>query len=238
MTGRFEITRDMLASGALPTLFREAREEGLITPLSDEAREANWRATLARHRRGSDLWIFGFGSLMWNPACKVAETRPAVVSGWHRRFCIWTQLGRATPDLPGLTLGLEPGGSCRGLALRIEARLVEQETVLIWRREMIASIYRPVWVSARIGAATVPAVSFAANRDHEHYAGNLPVEIQARHLGCAEGPFGASIEYLEGTVAALDSLGQRNGMMHDLLRAARAARRDRLARPANPQPAG
>ncbi len=84
----------------------------------------------------------------------------------------------------------------------------------------------------------MPAVSLAANRDHEHYSGNPPLEVQARHLGCAEGPFGASIEYLECTVAALESLDQRNGIMHDLLRAARAARWDRLARPEIPQPAG
>ena len=231
---RFEISREVLAGGGLSPHLRAAEEAGLIALLPDEAREANRRATLARHRPDADLWVFACGSLMWNPACDIAETRPALVRGRRRSFCLWTLLGRGSPELPGLTLGLEPGGSCRGLALRIAARKVEEETALIWRREMIAGAYRPVWVRAVLPERTVPAVAFAMDRGYERYDGRIPFRVQAHHIGCAEGPLGPCIEYLERTVASLEVLGQRRGAMHALLRGARAARRLHLERDGAP----
>ncbi len=225
MSQRFVISRETLASGELSPHLQAAQDAGVITLMSDEEREANRRAVLARHPAGADLWVFGFGSLMWNPACHVAEVRPARVNGWHRRFCLWTLLGRGSPDLPGVTLGLEPGGSCRGMALRIEAGRIAEETALIWRREMIAGAYRPILVTARLVDGPVPAISFAINPGYERYAGRVDPAILAHHLGCAEGPLGPCIEYLEKTVEVLDAIGQRRGPMHDLLALAHAAQR-------------
>jgi len=230
MTERFVISRDLLASGALSPHLEAARQKGLIALWSDEVREENRRRVLARHPAGTDLFIFGFGSLMWNPACHVAETIPALVRGWHRRFNLWTPLGRGTEELPGLMLGLERGGSCRGLVLRLAADKAEEESALIWRREMLAGAYVPTWVRAALADRTVDAVTFVINPAYERYAGRLDRDVLVHHLARAEGPMGACIEYLENTVAALDAMGHRRGPMHDLLQEALAVRRDHLAR--------
>lgn len=225
MGERFVLSRESLASGALSPHLRAAEAAGLIELLPEEEREASRRRTLAAHPPGRDLYLFAFGSLMWNPACDVEEALPALVRGWHRRFNLWTHLGRGTAAFPGLVLGLEPGGACRGLALRIAAAKVESETPLVWRREMLAGAYRPVWVEAQLATGTVAAIAFAIDRGYRRYGHRIPFAVQARHLALAEGPLGPAIEYLENTVKALDAMGQRRGPTHDLLRAARAWRR-------------
>jgi len=225
---RFVISRDLLASGQLSPHLQSAQDAGLIALWSDEQREANRRATLARHPAGRDIFVFGFGSLMWNPACHVEEAISALVRGWHRRFNLWTPLGRGTLELPGVMLGLERGGSCRGLALRIAADKVDEETSIIWRREMLAGAYIPTWVTADLGDREVDAVTFVINPAYERYAGRLSEEILVHHLACAEGPMGACIEYLEKTVASLDAIGHRSGPMHDLLRRAQKVRASHL----------
>ena len=109
------------------------------------------------------------------------------------------------------------------MALRIQADKVDTETSLIWRREMIAGAYVPIWVEADLGDRTVPAVSFAINKNYYRYGDRVPFDLQAHHIGCAEGPLGPCIEYLEKTVEMLDTMGRRRGPMHDLLHAARIA---------------
>ncbi len=226
---RFELSREVLESGELSPHLKAAEDAGYIKILPEELREEQRRSFLADHPRDADLYIFGFGSLMWNPACRFAEILPARVRGWRRRFNLWTHLGRGTGDLPGLVLGLERGGSCLGSAIRIEAPLVESESRIIWRREMLANAYIPVWVRAELPEGTVWSVSFAINSAYERYADNVPFEIQARHIGCAEGPLGTSIEYLERTVEVLVAHGQKEGEMHRLLDAARKFRPERSA---------
>ena len=224
MTERFVITREVLAHGGLSPHFQEAVDAGIVTLTPEDEREASRARHLAAHPDHEDLYVFGFGSLMWNPACRVAEYHRALVRGWHRRFNLWTHMGRGSADFPGLALGLEPGGSVRGMALRIEAERIESETRILWRREMLAGAYVPVWVSAKLDDRVVPAVSFAINRAYVRYGNRIPFSVQARHIGCAEGPLGPCIEYLENTVSVLDSIGQTGGAMHDLLEAARQMR--------------
>ncbi len=232
MNERYEITREVLVAGTLSRHMEEAVEAGLVVMTPENEREEGRLRHLAPHPPGEDLFVFGFGSLMWNPACRVAGRHRALVRGWHRRFNLWTHLGRGSPDFPGLSLGLEPGGAVRGMALRIEAGMIESETRILWRREMFAGAYVPVWVRAELDDITVPAVSFAINRAYMRYAHRVPFAVQARHIGRAEGPLGPCIDYLENTVAVLDSIGQTRGPMHALLR---AARRERRAAPSPPR---
>ena len=203
---------------------QEAVDQGLVTPTPEEERERNRWDHLADHPRSEDLYVFGFGSLMWNPAFEVAGWHPAHVRGWHRRFNLWAHTGRGTADFPGLTLGLEPGGSVKGMALRIRASEIDSETRLLWRREMFAGAYRPIWVRADLGNCTVPATSFAINRAYKRYGHAIPLAVQARHIALAEGPLGPCIDYLENTVRVLDTIGQTTGAMHTLLAAARKLR--------------
>ena len=224
MSERFAITREVLMDERFSPPMQEAVDQGLVTPTPEDERERNRRDHLAGHPRSEDLYVFGFGSLMWNPAFEVAGWHPAHVRGWHRRFNMWTHTGRGTADFPGLTLGLEPGGSVKGMALRIRAAEIDSETRLLWRREMFAGAYRPIWVNADLGDRTVPATSFAINRAYKRYGHAIPLAVQARHIALAEGPLGPCIDYLENTVRVLDTIGQTTGAMHTLLAAARKLR--------------
>jgi cation transport protein ChaC len=189
--------------------------------LSAEQRAESLRETLARVPAGGDVWVFGYGSLMWNPAFHHVESRAARAAGWHRSFCLWNTFGRGTPENPGLTLALERGGSCAGLALRIEAAQVESELGILWNREMITGAYAPRWLRLRSEAGDVDAVTFVANRASSRYAGRLPLAETARLMARARGPLGACREYLESTVAELERMAVRDGAMHALLRAVR-----------------
>ena len=111
------------------------------TLLSDAEIEADLDATLASHPEGSDIWLFGYGSLMWNPAIEFAEQCGGTVHGWHRRFCLWLHGGRGSPESPGLMLALERGGRCAGTLFRIPAAEARDELLLAWRRELFTGAY-------------------------------------------------------------------------------------------------
>jgi cation transport protein ChaC len=147
---------------------------------------------------------------MWNPAFHFAERRVARIYGYHRQFCLWARAGRGSPERPGLMLGIEPGGSCNGVAYRIAPELVSSELDVLWRREMNSKAYRATWVYARTRAGTVPALTFAVNRAHERYIGDLDLLTTARYLANGAGPLGLCCDYLFETVAHLRSLGLRD----------------------------
>ena len=142
--------------------------------LSPEEREASRQSFLAVIPRGTDAWVFGYGSLMWNPAIHVAETRSGIVHGYHRWFSLTMMMGRGTPECPGLMLVLDRGGSCRGLAHRVAADTVDSELRILWMREMLGGSYTPCWVTVRTGTGKVRAITFVANRFHPRYCGKLP----------------------------------------------------------------
>lgn len=198
-------------------VIESARDGGLVAILSDEERNASRNVILKAVKPGEPVWVFGYGSLMWNPDFAFAEARAGLVRGWHRRFSFWTIIGRGTPERPGLMLALEPGGSCRGLCLAIAPENVEEATDRIWRREMLAGAYIPRWLEADTHEGRVQAISFVVNPQFERHAGRLADEEVARHIANAEGPLGPCIDYLIHTVAALDKIGHRSGPMHDLL---------------------
>jgi cation transport protein ChaC len=167
-----------------------------------------YRKLLAEAPAG-DLWVFAYGSLIWNPCIHVAEMKRARLNGFHRRFCLWTQLGRGSPDCPGLMLGLMPGGACAGVALRIERAVAETEFDILFRREMVSGSYDPRWVKVQIAGEKAPAkaLCFLMNRAHERYAGRLTDAAVADAIAKAAGPLGACRDYLDHTVAALEALG-------------------------------
>ena len=186
---------------------RRIREEGSFEPLSDEQRAETLARILAGVERGHDAWIFGYGSLMWNPMVHHREQRDGMLYGYHRRYCFWSRSGRSSPQTPGLGLGLDRGGSCRGMAFCIPAREVEDEMELLWRREMISGIYFPRWVNIHTAQGLVRAVTFVVDRSHLRYIGRLPPQKVARHIARAEGWRGSARTYLENTVAKLAEHG-------------------------------
>ena len=175
---------------------------------SDEQLSVSLNTTLAAKPKGAGWWVFGYGSLLWNPIFPIVESRPALVRGLHRSFCLWSLASRGTAEMPGLVLALQPGGACRGVAYRLPAPVAIDELHLLWRREMVVGGYHPKWVKLSTdGGKPLVALAFAVKRDHPQYAGKLTIDEQARVIGSACGHLGSSQDYLERTRIALVSHG-------------------------------
>ena len=215
------LTREQIRDGWVQQLVMSGREP--IRALSEEELRASRRAMLAEHPPGEDLPIFAYGSLIWNPAFHFAGRELAHVHGYHRRFCLWTSLGRGTPERPGLMLGLDTGGSCRGVLYTIAAADIESELEIVWRREMVTAAYRPAWVAARTAAGPRRAIAFLINHAHERYAGRLDDAAIVRSIAQACGPLGACAEYLFNTTEHLDELGIVDRSLRRLSRLVREA---------------
>ena len=179
--------------------------------LTGEALERSLEEMLAAHARG-DIWVFGYGSLMWNPGLDYDVRRVATIYGYHRNFCLWSRINRGTPDSPGLVLTLERGGSCRGLAYRLTRGRGRDRDELsrLWRREMSMGSYRPRWLEVRSGDETYEALAFVVNRRCTGYAGKLPIETMVQAIATARGKYGSSADYLFKTEAALAEHGIRD----------------------------
>jgi glutathione-specific gamma-glutamylcyclotransferase len=206
---RVIITREGLADGSLLARVRAHLLPGMVVR-SDAEIQASLDEMLASHDPTADVWVFGYGSLMWNPAFTFAEQRVGVVRGLHRRFCLWIDMGRGSPEKPGLMLALDHGGTCRGIAFRIPAKDVRSELLIIWRREMFGTAYQARWVQVRMVDTTVPAITFVVNRAYPRYAGKLSDAEAAAHIATATGVLGSCMSYLDNTMAHLHSLGIRD----------------------------
>jgi glutathione-specific gamma-glutamylcyclotransferase len=191
------------------------------TPCSE--REAGRRDWL-KGRWDQDLWIFGYGSLMWDPAVEFAEARHGRCSGYQRSFCLWDEGGRGSAEAPGLMLALDEGGKCEGLAFRVEAGKLDHETFILFRREMIATAYRPIWLTVDTSAGPVEALSFIANHAHENIRPGIPLHDQAGMIARAEGIFGTNFDYLRNTHERLELLGIEDTYVSDLYATAGALR--------------
>jgi len=206
---RVVITREALADGSLLAQVRARLPPGSMVR-SDEEIVASLHQVLASHDAATDVWVFGYGSLMWNPAFAFAERRIGVVRGRHRRFCLWVDMGRGSPANPGLMLALDRGGTCRGVAFRIPAQEVHSELLLIWRREMFGKAYLARWVQVHMVGTIVPAITFVVNRASPRYAGKISDAEAAVHISTAVGSLGSCISYLDNTMAHLRELGIQN----------------------------
>lgn len=203
------LTRELLAAGFAGN---RAQEDGPDVRLLGNAEREASLAEFMGARPSGDIWIFAYGSLVWNPALRFEERRVANIQGWHRSFCLSTLVGRGTPQQPGLVLGLERGGSCRGVAYRIAEQDIASELSILWRREMLLGGYKPIWIDVigDDGAKLGSAISFAIDVAHENYAGNLPQEEKARRLSTAKGNWGSSADYLFRAIQALQEHGIRD----------------------------
>ena len=200
--------------------------------LCAEALEASLEKVLSEHA-ADDLWIFGYGSLMWNPEFDWDLRRVGAVFGYHRSFGLWSRINRGTPEQPGLVVTLERGGSCRGLAYRLRPDRSREQLSALWRREMSLGSYLPRWLEIHAGADKLTALGFVVNRRCTGYAGKLPLETMVHHIATARGKYGTSAEYLFKTEQALHQHGIRD---ERVLRLADSVRRH-LASGTDPQAA-
>ena len=198
---------------------QRAREQGRPADwrLADAQREDTRRAVLANHGQPQDLWVFGYGSLMWDPGFHFAEVRQADLPGYQRRFSYRITGGCGTPERPALMLALERlAGCCSGLVFRIPAEAVEAESQILWRREMIRGGYCPTLLPMATPQGSVTALVFAANTAHPEYAGELPLDETAAVIACASGFIGSNRGYLAQVAAQLDMLGIADAYIHQL----------------------
>ena len=207
------LSRSYLEAGQMRELYVGAVDDERA--LTDEQLSASLTATLAKRPKGAGWWVFGYGSLLWNPLFPIAEARAAMVHGLHRSFCLRSLASRGTPDRPGLVLALEPGGVCRGVAYRLPAPLAMDELHLLWRREMVVGAYRPRWVKLQSAERRLVALTFVVRRDHVQYA-RLAHDQQAAIIADACGAFGSSCDYLMRTRAALAAHGIIDGYLESL----------------------
>ncbi len=192
------LRREDFTAEHVAALTERVSRSGLWTFISADEREASRRAILAEQAPGEDLWIFGYGSLMWNPALDVTESRVAAVTGLRRNFCLHLIVGRATPEAPGLMLAVEESGDdgMTGVVHRIDSAAIESETSILWMREMLSGAYAPTWIDAETDRGRVRAIAFVMNKAHPRYAGALTIAEQARRIAAAAGETGVNRDYL------------------------------------------
>jgi cation transport protein ChaC len=158
----------------------------------------------------SDFWVFGYGSLMWRPGFAFEEAVPAHLDGERRAFCVQSYVYRGTPEKPGLVLGLDRGGSCRGIAFRVA--VAERDTVLAYlrERELVTNSYIEVERHVRLERPSrdyVRAVTYVVDRNHPQYAGDLAREAVLAQVRDSVGKAGSNRDYVLATAAHLASLG-------------------------------
>jgi len=169
-------------------------------------------------------WVFGYGSLMWNPGFATPETAPARLQGWHRAFCIYSEHYRGTPKKPGLILGLLPGGACRGLAHRLPRdRYDEVRRYLIVREIDNDGVYQEVVRPIHLAdGRTVPALVYLADRTHRQFAGKLSIARSVQLVRQGHGATGSNLDYLKNTLMHLRELRMRDDNLEELARRVRA----------------
>jgi glutathione-specific gamma-glutamylcyclotransferase len=195
-----------------------------VAPLRDP------QALLARTRSEwggrSDLWVFGYASLLWRPEFEFSEHRAARVHGWHRALRMASRINRGTPERPGLVFALLPGGSCHGAVYRIPRQRVAAELDRLWLREMPTGVYDPRWLACRTSHGDVQALAFTLSRRSPQHTGRLPDPQLIDILRHANGRYGSTLDYLLETARALRDRGVRD---REIERMVGLARQHRLA---------
>jgi cation transport protein ChaC len=166
-----------------------------------------------------DLWVFGYGSLMWRPGFEFIEQVPARLIGEHRALCVYSFVHRGTPEKPGLVLGLDRGGACRGIAFRVAEKHRAATVAYLRAREQVTSVYREVMRSVWLEnepQQRISALAYVVDRGHVQYAGRLSLADQLRHVLQGHGQSGANREYVLSTVRAIEAEGFRDGPLHRL----------------------
>jgi cation transport protein ChaC len=173
---------------------------------------------------GKEFRVFAYGSLMWRPDFDFVDVVPALLYGYHRAFCITSRHYRGTAEHPGLVLGLDRGGMCRGRMFRVAPDKAPAVAEYLHGREMINSCYLPKWLKVRLpNDKETTALAYVADRKHPDYTGRLDDDRIVAAIGRASGVMGKNLDYLRNTVAHLDDMGIKECRLHSILRRLDAA---------------
>ena len=164
-----------------------------------------------------DVWVFGYGSLIWKPEFDFIEQRPALLPGHHRALCLWSRINRGTPELPGLVFGLETGGECHGMTFRVAAEQVLPIFEALWRREMATGAYHPSWIDCQTPHGAVKALAFVIDRAGPAYVPEPSEDALIEIILRASGIYGSCLEYVTQTADALESVGIHDARLSALV---------------------
>ncbi|MFL6793362.1 MAG: gamma-glutamylcyclotransferase [Bradyrhizobium sp.] len=167
----------------------------------------------------NDLWVFGYGSLMWKPGFEFVEQVPARLIGEHRALCVYSFDHRGTPEKPGLVLGLDRGGACRGIAFRVVAKRRNETIAYLRGREQTTNVYREVHRSVWLeneARQRVAALTYVVDRGHVQYAGRLSLADQLRYVQQGHGRSGNNRDYVLSTVMSIEKQGFHDPQLHRL----------------------
>jgi cation transport protein ChaC len=187
------LTRHAIDSGVYLKHF-----ESMANLLPLEQIEASLEATMRLRPSDTDeVWVFGYGSLIWNPMVEFEQRRIATLRNWHRSFCLRMTAGRGNAECPGRMLALESGGTTLGLAMKLSSDTLYDELRRLWIREMVLGSYRPIWAVTLLDDGTErPSIAFVADTAIEQFQHDSSVETVAPLIGSASGKFGSNAEYL------------------------------------------
>lgn len=186
--------------------------------LTDEERRASMLDYLKHWEKGHDLWIFGYGSLVWRPEFDYVERRPALVRGYHRALCLWSRINRGTPEQPGLVFGLDNGGSCRGMVYRVSGSQVPEIFDELWKREMPSGAYIPRHLTCQTHQGPVGALVFTMDKTKDGYVRGLETPQLVDIVRRASGTYGPCMEYVVETHRALKDNGIHDHKLDALVR--------------------
>ncbi len=190
-------------------------------------RDANWHArsiatTMVDWNGRDDIWVFGYGSLIWRPEFEYSESHIARIHGYHRALCMWSRINRGTPEQPGLVFSLDLGGSCAGKAFRIPANNVSQTMRALWLREMPSAAYKPRWLNCHTANGKVKGLVFTMDRGDPSYVPSLDLEQTVAIVQQGHGRYGPCTEYVLQTADALDAAGISDHKLNRIAMALRA----------------
>ena len=220
MSDKFVLTREALLNGDVARLVHEQHKD---MPRMSDVQRAELVERTVSELDGSDLWVFGYGSLIWNPAMEFDEQRCCNIEGYKKKFCFWTTLSRGTIEQPGLMMGLVEGGQCNGVAFRIKSESVATELDVLFRREMSHYVYKSTWVDAACVDThqQFKALTFVVDVENDRFVDNLTYVEVVRTLATAVGPLGRNCDYLFQLFEKLHELGFEDAELEGLVRSVR-----------------
>ncbi|HVJ42599.1 MAG TPA: gamma-glutamylcyclotransferase [Dongiaceae bacterium] len=199
------LTREALRSGTYLEHFEPLPPE---VRWNEERMRQSLRGMLEMQPPDGEIWVFGYGSLIWKPLLNFDESCWGRLDGWHRSFCIRSIVGRGSADAPGRTLAVEAGGSTQGKAFRISASTLDEDLWCLWVRETFSGVYAPVWAPVTLeDGRTVPAILFTAALEHPLFEADATVATIAPLIAKAAGPLGTNTEYVLNLQDALRAKG-------------------------------
>ncbi len=197
------------ASSHIPFILRQADARNPAQMLEVFTRE--WGGQ-------SDLWIFGYASLIWRPEFEFSEERHATIHGYHRALKMWSRINRGTPESPGLVFGLLNGGSCKGVVFRIPQQRVADILPTLWAREMPNGVYDPKWLQCHTSLGSVRALAFTLSKRSPNHTGVLPADTYRQIFSSSRGRYGTTREYAQLTYDKLRELGIDDRALGKLLK--------------------